>query len=123
MIRKALLAAVIALAAPALGQRAPEHDDGHGHIPEPFDPANPELVEGEVRLVDRPSGSVTLSHAPIPSRVMPAATTAFQAMNPAMLEGLKPGDRVRFVVDYLNGVLVLRRIDRAATLPAQPPAR
>jgi Cu/Ag efflux protein CusF len=112
MVRTTILAAALALAAPALGQQPSFHDDGHGHVPEPFDPANPELVEGEVRVVDRSAGSVTLSHAPIPSRVMPATTTAFQAMEPAMLEALKPGDRVKFVVDYQNGVLVLKRIDR-----------
>jgi len=50
---------------------------------------------GEVRRVDVAGGKVTLKHGPIPDLQLPAITLVYQAPS-ALLQDLKPGDKVRF---------------------------
>ena len=58
---------------------------------------------GEVRKIDRDAQKVTLRHGPIVNLEMPEMTMVFRATDPAMLEGLKVGDRVRFKADKVGG--------------------
>lgn len=51
---------------------------------------------GTVEDVDRQDGSVSMSHAPVPSLKWPAMTMEFKAANPALLQALKPGAKVDF---------------------------
>lgn len=52
--------------------------------------------EGEVRRIDKDAGKVTLRHGPLQGLDMPAMTMVFQARDPALLDRLKVGDRIRF---------------------------
>lgn len=61
------------------------------------------LVDAEVRKVDTAAGKITLKHGDIPNLDMPAMTMAFQAKDPAQLNGLKTGDKVQFRADKVNG--------------------
>jgi Cu/Ag efflux protein CusF len=70
-------------------------------------------VEGEVRKVDKAANRVTLKHGPIPNIDMPAMTMAFQAKDPAMLAGLKAGDKVKFEAQKQGDVYTVTRIERA----------
>jgi Cu/Ag efflux protein CusF len=38
---------------------------------------------------------------------------AFRAADPAMLKAVKPGDRVRFVPDRVNGQFTVTKIEKA----------
>ncbi len=71
-----------------------------------------EAVDGEVRKVDLETKKITLRHAPIPSLDMPAMTMVFQVRDPAMLEKLKPGDKVKFEAEKLGGAFTVTKIDR-----------
>lgn len=72
-----------------------------------------EPVDGEVRRVDMDANKITLRHAPIPSLDMPAMTMVFQVKDPAMLEKVKPGDKVKFEAEKLGGAFTVTKIERA----------
>lgn len=75
--------------------------------------ANTPLVSGTVKKLDEASGKVTLDHEPIPNIDMDAMTMAYKVQDPAMLKGLKTGEKVRFSADRVNGALAITRIQKA----------
>lgn len=52
-------------------------------------------ASGEVRRVDAAGGKVTIKHGEIPGLELPAMTLVYRA-EPALLAGIKPGQKVRF---------------------------
>jgi len=68
-------------------------------------------TEGEVRKVDRDAKRITLKHGPIKNLDMPPMTMVFQVKDPAMLDKVKPGDKVRFEAEKLGGVLTITKIE------------
>lgn len=70
------------------------------------------LAEGEVRRVDKGSGTVTLKHGPIPSIDMPPMTMGYRAKDKAMLEQLKAGDKIKFEAGNVGGVYTLIRFEK-----------
>ena len=58
-----------------------------------------DLTEGEVRKVDRETKKLTIKHGEIRNLDMPPMTMVFQVKDAAMLDKLKPGDKVRFVAE------------------------
>ena len=73
-----------------------------------------EMTEGVVRKVDRDTGKVALKHGEIKHLDMPPMTMVFQARDPALLDGLKPGDKVLFSAETTaGGALVVTRIEPA----------
>ena len=73
-----------------------------------------DLADGEVRRVDREAKKITLRHGPIASIDMPPMTMVFQVKDPAMLGALKPGDRVKFSAEKIDGAYVVTRIEPGA---------
>lgn len=69
------------------------------------------LAEGEVRRVDKGAGKLTIRHGPIANLDMPAMTMVFQVKDPAMLDQVKAGDRIRFAAENIGGQLTVTRID------------
>jgi Cu(I)/Ag(I) efflux system protein CusF len=65
--------------------------------------AAPPKVEAEVRRIDARAGKITLKHGNIPNLDMPPMTMVFQVRDPAQLGALKPGDKIRFVAEKING--------------------
>ena len=57
-----------------------------------------DMADAEVRKVDTAQGKVTLKHGEIKSLDMPPMTMVFTVKDKAMLEGVKPGDKVKFKV-------------------------
>ena len=62
-----------------------------------------EMVDGEVRRVSKGSNKITIKHGPIKHLDMPGMTMAFGVSDPALLERVKKGDRVRFTVREIDG--------------------
>jgi len=62
-------------------------------------PAKADMTEGEVRKVDREAKKLTIKHGEIRNLDMPPMTMVFQVKDAAMLDTLKPGDKVRFTVE------------------------
>lgn len=72
-----------------------------------------DLTDGEVRRVDKAAGKITLRHGPIKSLDMPPMTMVFQAGDPAMLDQVKTGDKVRFTAEEKSGAYIVTRIEPA----------
>ncbi|RSU50986.1 copper-binding protein [Sphingomonas sp. S-NIH.Pt15_0812] len=51
---------------------------------------------GAITAIDAKGGTVTIKHGPIPSIGWPAMTMTFKAAPPALLKGLRSGQRVAF---------------------------
>jgi Cu(I)/Ag(I) efflux system periplasmic protein CusF len=71
------------------------------------------MVGGEVRKVDKEAGKITLKHDAIPNLEMPGMTMVFRVKDPAMLDKVKPGDKVRFAADKVGGAITVTQIEPA----------
>ena len=76
-------------------------------------PASADMTNGEVRKVDLDSKKITLRHDEIKNLGMPGMTMVFQVKDPAMLEKVKAGDKVRFTAEKMNGALTVTNIETA----------
>lgn len=91
-------------------------DSGHVHTHGAGGPTQANvstaLADGEVRRVDRAQGRLTLRHGPIESLNMPPMTMVFWVQDPAWLEGLQPGDNIRFQAERINGAYTVTRLEK-----------
>jgi Cu/Ag efflux protein CusF len=71
------------------------------------------LADGEVRRIDEAGGKITLKHGPIKHLDMDSMTMAWRVKDPAMLKGLKVGDKVKFHADRVDGSLTVLEIRKA----------
>lgn len=71
------------------------------------------FTEAEVRKVDKAAGKVTLKHGAIPNLEMTPMTMAFRVKDPAMLEKLKAGDRIRFRAERIEGAYTVVEVAAA----------
>jgi len=55
-----------------------------------------DLVDAEVRKVDKDAGKLTLRHGEIRNLDMPPMTMVFVAKDKTMLDKVKAGDKIRF---------------------------
>ena len=69
------------------------------------------MTDGEVRKVDLENKKLTLKHGEIKNLEMPGMTMVFQVKDPAMLDKVKPGDKVRFHAERVGGAIVLTEIE------------
>ena len=70
-----------------------------------------QLTDGEVRKVDKDAKKITIRHGPIANLDMPAMTMVFQVRDPAMLDQVKAGDKIKFLADKAGGVYTVVRIE------------
>lgn len=71
---------------------------------------SPSMADGTVTKVDAKWNKVTIDHGPLENLDMPAMKMVFVVADPAMLEGLSEGSKVRFVADRMNGKLTVTEI-------------
>ncbi|WP_088286008.1 copper-binding protein [Ideonella sp. A 288] len=88
-------ALLAALALPALVEA--RHDGPSDHPPAAVAPAA-DTTEGEIRKIDRDARKLTIRHGEIKHLDMPAMTMVFRVKDDALLDKVKAGDKVRFVV-------------------------
>lgn len=69
-----------------------------------------EMSEGEVRKVDKGSQKLTLRHGEIKNLEMPGMTMVFRVGDPALLDALAVGDKVRFSAERIDGAIVITAI-------------
>ena len=79
--------------------------------PAPGSPSGTTTARGEVKKVDRAAGTITVQHGPVVSLQMPATTTAFRVKDRAMLDQIKPGDKVNFSVEHATGLVTMITIE------------
>lgn len=70
------------------------------------------LVDAEVRRVDTTANKLSLRHQNIPNLDMPPMSMVFQVADPALLDGLKAGDKVRVTVDEVDGAYTVLSVER-----------
>ena len=73
-----------------------------------------DMTEGEVRRVDRENRKITLKHGEIRNLDMPGMTMVFQVKDPAMLDKVKAGDKVRFKAEKSGGAIVVTDLQPAS---------
>ena len=81
---------------------------------EPKDPAAAQsdpATEGEVRKIDKDAKKITIKHGEIANLGMPPMTMVFVARDPALLDTVKVGDKVRFTAERVEGVIAVTRIE------------
>ena len=77
-------------------------------------PALAQTINGQVVKVDAAAGKLTIKHGPIKKFDMDdGMTMVWRAQDPADLEGIKPGDRIRFEPDRVNGQFTAKKIEKA----------
>lgn len=68
-------------------------------------------TEGVVKKIDKDAGKITIKHGPISNLQMPGMTMVFHAVDPAMLDQVKEGDKVKFHVEKMNGALTITKME------------
>lgn len=69
-----------------------------------------DMVDGEVRKVDKDAKKITLKHGEIKNLGMPPMTMVFQAKDLAILDKVKAGDKIRFKAEKSGGGIVVTEI-------------
>ena len=111
-MRKALVVLVLLSVWVVLSSEAqtpPTKVDEHSAHHVPGAPSG-DAVEGEVHKIDKAAGKITLKHGPIPNLDMTAMTMVFRVKDPAMLDAVRVGDKVRFTADKIQGALTITEI-------------
>ena len=72
-----------------------------------------DLTDGEVRKVDKEARKITLKHGEIKNLDMPGMTMVFQVENPALLDKVKVGDKVKFSAAKTGGAYVVTALEAA----------
>src|SRR5712671_889803 len=76
--------------------------------------AQAQSTDGQVTKIDESAGKITIKHGPIKKFDMDdGMTMVFRAQDPAMLKAVKPGDKVKFEVDRVNGQFTVTKIQKA----------
>lgn len=88
-------------------------DDAHHKNSPATGQAAEQLSEGEVRKVDKDAKKITIRHGPLKNLDMPAMTMVFQVKEPAMLDQVKSGDKIRFVAEKAGGVYIVTAMEPA----------
>ena len=104
------LTLLAALASAAFGQQAVE--DRSAHHPTAAASAA-DMTDGEIRKIDKNARKLTIKHGEIKNLDMPPMTMVFQVKDAALLDRVKPGDKVRFVVEKENSGFVVTDIQTA----------
>jgi len=102
------MSAGLALASPVFAQTSTtDHAAHHGGA----QPQAAALADGEIRKVDKDAKKITIKHGPIQSLDMPPMTMVFQVKDPAMLEQVKAGDKVKFDAEKTGGAYIVTRME------------
>lgn len=107
-VLKLTLAALLAVAA-----MVPAHAADDAATASAGAAATVPLTEGEVKKVDQSAGKLTIKHGPLVNLDMPNMTMVFRVKDPAMLDQVKAGDKIRFVADKVDGAYTVVKIEVA----------
>ena len=116
MTRPSTLIQALILSAGFAFQAAAADSQGHAHhssgAAKPAAAAGAALTEGEVRKVDAAAGKLTIKHGPMPKFDMPPMTMVYRVKDKALLDQLKPGDKIKFDGDNAGGEFTVSRLEK-----------
>ena len=72
--------------------------------------------KGEIKKVDKEAGKITIKHGRLANLGMAPMTMVFKVKDPAMLEQVKAGDKVKFTAKKLNGALTVTALQNATVM-------
>jgi Cu(I)/Ag(I) efflux system protein CusF len=72
--------------------------------------AEADMTDGEIRKVDKDNKKLTIKHGDIKNLDMPGMTMVFQLRDPAMVEQVKVGDKIRFKVEKTGSGFVVTEL-------------
>lgn len=99
--------AATALAATAAAQ-AMEPGQAHG-----ASAAAADMTEGEIKKVDKDNRKLTIKHGDLKNLDMPGMTMVFQVRDPAFVEQVKAGDKIRFKAEKGASGFVVTELQQA----------
>ncbi|MBM3607523.1 MAG: copper-binding protein [Alphaproteobacteria bacterium] len=67
----------------------------------------------QVKKIDIGAGKMTVDHGPIKSLDMGPMSMVFRVANPEMLKQVKPGDRIIFDAERVNGAITITKMRKA----------
>jgi Cu(I)/Ag(I) efflux system periplasmic protein CusF len=70
-----------------------------------------DMAVGEVRKVDKGAKQITIKHGEIKNLGMPPMTMVFQVRDPALLNKVKAGDKVKFQAEKQGDAYVVTAIE------------
>jgi Cu(I)/Ag(I) efflux system periplasmic protein CusF len=107
---KVFFAALLAgaLLAPAAYAEDAHHKSGPGATQ-----SGAALSDGEVRKVDKDAKKITIKHGPLQKLDMPPMTMVFHVKDPAMLDQVKVGDKIRFEAEKVGAAFTVTKIEPA----------
>ena len=73
-------------------------------------PTHAQSTDAEVMKIDKPQQKITLKHGEIKNLDMPPMTMVFRAQDPAMLDAVKVGDKVKFDADKVGGQYTVTKL-------------
>jgi Cu/Ag efflux protein CusF len=72
------------------------------------------MADGQVIKIDSAASKITIKHGPLRQFGMDEGMTmVYRAADPAMLAAVKPGDKIKFAPDRVNGQFVVTKIEKA----------
>ncbi len=71
------------------------------------------MINGEVTKVDETAGKMTIKHDAITNLDMGAMTMVFKANDPTVLKTVRPGDKIKFSADKVNGQITVMKVEKA----------
>lgn len=109
-----IVSAGLALATANASAQMQMHDHAqHDTAPAALQEDANSLADGEVKKVDKETGKLTVQHGPLVNLNMPGMTMAFKVRDPAMLDQVKAGDKIRLRVERVNGALTVTKLEAA----------
>jgi Cu(I)/Ag(I) efflux system periplasmic protein CusF len=69
------------------------------------------MTLGEIRKLDKEDKKLTIKHGEIKNLDMPGMTMVFQVQDPALLNKVKAGDKVKFRVEKIGGAYTVTAIE------------
>lgn len=109
----ALLVSALLAGSALAQQKADDHSAHHAATPAAAAANSGEMADGEVRKIDKDAGKLTLKHGEIKNLDMPGMTMVFQVKEPALLDKVKVGDKVKFRAEKAGSGYVVTAIDAA----------
>jgi Cu(I)/Ag(I) efflux system protein CusF len=72
-----------------------------------------DMTDGEIRKVDKDTQKISIKHGEIKNLDMPPMTMLFRVKDPAMLDQVKAGDKVKFKAEKLDGAFTVTELQLA----------
>ena len=72
-----------------------------------------DMTEGEIKKVDKDNKKLTIKHGDLKNLDMPGMTMVFQVRDPAFVEQVKAGDKIRFKAEKGASGFVVTELQQA----------